>query len=93
MADDTAALFIDIGNTSIRWAVYEGGWGALRRLATREAGRLAAEVEAKPEVAVMCSVVAAAADSVTEQLEGRGFRVLVLGRNLEAKMPVSRSAP
>jgi len=94
-------LLVDVGNTSIHWASYDGEWRASRRLWTRAINHFGAQFDGEigiqrsrhspagwPEVAVVCSVVAEASAHLTAELEGRKMEVLLLGHNLQAPMPV-----
>lgn len=99
-------LLVDIGNTGIHWAPYDGEWGGNRRLWTRAIDTFGAHYDAEiriersrrqacgwPEVAVICSVVPEATSRVTAELERRGLEVLLLGHNIEASMPVRYYEP
>jgi type III pantothenate kinase len=102
----TPLLLVDIGNTAIHWAPYDGEWGAGRRLWTRALETFGAQYDAEikiersrrqacgwPEVAVICSGVPEASERVTAELERRGLQVLLLGHSIEAQMPVRYSEP
>ena len=94
-------LLVDVGNTSIHWAPYDGEWRASRRLWTRAMSDFGAQLDGAigiersqrlpagwPQVAVVCSVVPETAAHLTAELEGRNMEVLVLGDNLQAPMPI-----
>ncbi len=94
-------LLVDIGNTSIHWAPYDGEWHASRRLWTQAADTFGAHYDSEiglersrrqpagwPEVAVLCSAVPDASPRLTADLERRNMRVLLLGHNLRAPMPI-----
>ncbi|MBM3502011.1 MAG: type III pantothenate kinase [Armatimonadetes bacterium] len=93
-------LLVDIGNTSIHWAPYDGEWGASRRLWTHAAESFGGQYDAgirversRPEVAVVCSGVPHATQQITDALQARGLEVLVLGHSLPATMPVRYAEP
>ncbi len=99
-------LLVDIGNTSIHWAPYDGEWGLNRRLWTRAIDTFGAHYDGEiriersrrqpcgwPEVAVLCSGVAEATERITAELERRGLQVLLLGHSLQAAMPVRYRDP
>lgn len=99
-------LLVDIGNTGIHWAPYDGEWGRGRRLWTRAIDTFGAHYEGEirlersrrqpcgwPEVAVVCSVAPEATTRVSAELERRGLEVLLLGHNIEASMPVRYYEP
>jgi type III pantothenate kinase len=99
-------LLVDIGNTAIHWAPYDGEWGLNRRLWTRAIETFGAHYEGEiriersrrqpcgwPEVAVICSVVPEATARVTAELERRNMEVLLLGHSIRAAMPVRYSDP
>ena len=81
-----ALLLVDIGNTSIHWAVHDGAWGADRRLPTCAAEAFDAGPTA-PAVAVICPGVPDAAERIAAELRRRGAEVRVLGEDLRAAMP------
>ncbi|MGQ9731172.1 MAG: type III pantothenate kinase [Candidatus Zipacnadales bacterium] len=99
-------LLVDVGNTAIHWAPYDGEWGADRRLWTRAIETFGAQYDSEikiersrrqpcgwPEVAVICSVVPDATERITAELERRHMRVLLLGHTIWAPMEVRYADP
>jgi len=97
----TPLLLVDIGNTAIHWAPYDGEWSPGRRLRTRAVETFGVHFDAeikversrrqdrgRPETAVICSVVPEATSRVSAELERRGISTLLLGHTLQAGMPV-----
>jgi len=98
----TPLLLVDIGNTAIHWALYDGEWGPGRRLWTRDIETFGAHYDSeigmaragsRPEVAVICSVVPQGSERVTAELERRAIQALLLGHSIEAQMSVRYVEP
>ncbi len=99
-------LLVDIGNTAIHWAPYDGEWSAGRRVWTRAIKNFGPQFDAEikiersrreprgwPEAAVVCSVVPEATERMSAELERRRIPVLLLGHTLKASMPVQYHDP
>jgi type III pantothenate kinase len=90
-------LLVDIGNTRTHWAVYDGEWRVGVPLPTGEAARLGSLCRAQhgclPGIGVVCCVVPGALDGLEATLAAANVQVLVLGRSIQASMPVGYHDP